>query len=307
MFIAIILILILSAAAGLFAAYHKVFYSSRRSDDETRLPLIIANKKYHDEIQRQAEILAQIPCEWVETRSRDGLRLVGRYYHHDSAAPLCICFHGYRGSAVRDFSVMGQVLQHDGNNVILVDERAHWRSGGHTITYGVKERYDVLSWVEYANERFGADVPIFLFGISMGAGTVLMASGLDLPDNVRGICADCPFSSPKDVICHVSDKIGLNPSLTWPVIRLSALVYGRLNLSKKITAANAVKHTEKPILIIHGESDNFVPAAMSEVIADANPAKVERCTFPGAEHGLSYFVDPDRYLTVVRDFMKRHM
>ena len=37
---------------------------------------------------------------------------------------------------------------------------------------------------------------IFLCGISMGCATTLMAAGLDLPDNVKGIIADCGFTSP---------------------------------------------------------------------------------------------------------------
>ena len=99
---------------------------------------------------------------------------------------------------------MGQFLQNEGYNVLLAEQRAHFRSGGHTITYGIRERRDVLSWVTYANSRFGTDRPIYLFGISMGAATVVMAADLDLPDNVRLICADCPYSSPKDIICHVA-------------------------------------------------------------------------------------------------------
>ncbi len=304
--IIIIIILILAALGGLFAAYYKVFYSPHKGDDEINMPVVNGIKPYYDEILRQTKQLSQIPCQHVFTRSFDGLRLSGRYYRRSENAPLCICFHGYRGSALHDFSVMGQFLLNEGYNVLLVDERAHFKSGGHTITYGVRERRDVLSWVDYAGRRFGSDTPVYLFGISMGAATVLMSSELELPDNVRAICADCPYSSPKDIICHVAEKTHTNPKIAWPVVWLSGLIYGRLNLNGSVTAAKAVKNTTKPVLLIHGEADDFVPAEMSEEIRQANPGRVERYTFPGADHGLSYFADPDRYISILRDFLRRN-
>ena len=168
------------------------------------------------------------------------------------------------------------------------------------------ERRDVLSWIKYANERFGSDKPIYLFGISMGATTVVMASGLNLPDNVKMICADCPFSSPRDIIYYVAKRWYKFPNLLWALIRASALVYGHLIIPRNITAANAVKNTNKPILLIHGEADYFVPKEMSEKIKQSNPDCVELHTFPGAYHGVSYFADPERYISIVRDFIERH-
>jgi len=305
-FAIILIILLIAALAGLFYVYQKAFYSPYRGEDEIKAKSFLKDENLFKEIIRQATRLSEIPCQRVYTRSYDGLRLSGRYYRRGEDAPLCICFHGYRGSPMRDFSVMGQFLQNEGYNVLIPEHRAHFRSGGHTITYGIRERRDVLSWVEYANRRFGKEKPIYLFGISMGAATVLMSTALELPDNVRLICADCPYSSPKDIILHVAKWSVPNPKLAWPPIFLSAAIYGHLIIRKNITAANAVKNTDKPILIIHGEADEFVPAAMSKEVYDANPAKVEYATFPGAVHGVSYFSDPERYIATVRDFIKRH-
>lgn len=303
--IIIITIVLIAVLAALYAVYYKVFYSPHRSYREIDDAEVSDDQSIRDTIRCSAVALSQREYEAVTTRAYDGVTLSGRYLHHRDGAPLCICFHGYRGSAVRDFSMMGPFLYEEGYNVLLVDERAHGRSGGHTITYGVRERRDVLSWVGYASNRFGADMPIYLFGISMGAATVLMASGLKLPDNVRAIAADCPYSSPKDVILYVCGRIGLNPALCWPLIRASARLYGRFNVNA-VTAEEAVKRTTKPILIIHGEDDTYVPAPMSEQVYRANPVMIERHTFPKAEHGLSYFFGTDRYQEIVRDFLRRH-
>ena len=133
-----------------------------------------------------------------------------------------------------------------------------------------------------------------------------MASGLDLPENVRAICADCPFNSPKEIICHVSDRIGMNSKWAWPVIRLSARVIGCFNINAA-SAEEAVKKTKTPILIIRGEEDYFVPMRMSRRVYEANPQMVEYHTFPKADHAMSYMVDPVRYTKIVEAFLEKHL
>ena len=302
----VLAVLFVAVMVGLFVPYYMVFFSPHRNADEIEREPFLDDMEMFNGITEQAKTLAEIPCSRVQTTSYDGLKLSGRYYHQSDDAPLCICFHGYRSSAVFDFSIMGQFLQGEGYNVLLPDHRAHFGSGGHTIAFDIRERRDVLSWIAYANGRFGADKPIYLFGISMGASTVVMASGLALPDNVRLICADCPYSSPRDIICYVTKRWYKCPRLLRALIRMSALVYGHLIMPRDVTAANAVRNTKKPILLIHGEADCFVPNEMSEEIRLANPACVERHTFPDAVHGVSYCYDPDRYIAILRDFISRN-
>ncbi|MBQ3331066.1 MAG: alpha/beta hydrolase [Ruminococcus sp.] len=301
----IVTVVILLILAGLFAAYHKTFYSPTKDMSETENTAYIAKLAEGHNIDQRISELNSLPCELITIRSYDGLRLSARYFEGESDKPLCICFHGYRGSAVRDFSGIGLHLIREGYNVLIVDERAHWRSQGHTICFGIKERYDVVSWVKFAQKHFEKDKSIFLFGISMGGGTVLMASGQQLPSNVKGIVADCPFNSPKDIIKHVCRMIKLNPELCWPAVWLSALIYGRLRINAT-TAAREVKKTRTPIVIIHGEGDDFVPMSMSKEVRDANPSMVEMHTIPRAGHGMSFFEDTDRYIGIVEEFIHRY-
>lgn len=309
MLIALLIIigaLLIALTVVLLWAHHKAFGPMPKNSSEINLALPGASKQFRDDVIARALALAEKPCEFVKTRARDGITLCARYYHNADGAPLAICFHGYHGSSIRDFAMMAPMLEECGYNILLVDERAHWRSGGRTITYGIKESRDVLSWIRYANSRFGGDTPIYLFGISLGGGTVLMAADLDLPQNVRAISADCPFNSPKEIICYVCDRyVGLPTKLMWPFVWLSALVIGHFRINST-SAVKAVAQAKLPILIIHGEADDFVPMEMSQKIRDANPAVVERHTFPDAEHGLSYMSDPARYRKIVTEFLKKH-
>ena len=192
-----------------------------------------------------------------------------RYYHVRDGAPLQIQFHGYRGAALRDFCGGNKLARESGQNTLVVDQRAHGKSGGNTITFGIRERLDCLSWVKYANQRFSSGTPIFLSGVSMGATTVLMASELKLPANVMGIIADCPYSSPEVIIRKVCrEDMHLPPALTMPLIRLGARLFGHFVLNES-SAVQAVGNKNIPILLLHGEDDRFVPCDMSREIFDA--------------------------------------
>lgn len=138
----------------------------------------------------------------------------------------------------------------------------------------------------------------------MGAATVLMASALDLPENVRGIVADCPYTNAKDIICSVAQGMVIPAAWLYPFARLSAKIFGHADLAQA-DALSAVRYARLPILLIHGEDDRFVPCDMSRAIAAANPEKIEFHTFPGAGHGLSCLADMPRYKALVKAFAAR--
>ena len=289
---------------GAYYAYRLAFYSTMK--DREKIPEIKGEQyEVHKSAMRDLfRSLQSKPCEFVTVQSNDGLTLSGRYYHIADGAPLAIGFHGYKSCWLTDFCGGADIAFRMGQNVLLVDERAHGRSQGRSITFGIKERQDLLCWVNFALERFGADTKILLYGVSMGATTVLMASGLELPQNVKGIVADCPYSAPLDIILEVGRQTGYPVKLIRPFVILGAKIFGGFDV-RETSAEEAVKHSKVPILIIHGEDDNFVPAAMSEAIAKANPEMVTHYVFPGADHALSYMVDTPRYQMLVRQFMEK--
>lgn len=287
-----------------YAAYRKAFYVS--PDRAENLHALPPGEQFEEQAQRMHEMIdaiARVPCERVTIHSRDGLRLTARYYPGEPGAPLDIEFHGYRSMAQRDFSGGIRIGRGLGHGVLLVDQRAHGQSEGRVITFGVKERFDCLSWAEYAAKRFGPDTKIFLIGVSMGAATVLMASNLPLPANVAGIIADCPYSAPDRIIKKVCRDMGLPPALAYPFAALGARLFGHFSPGDA-SALTAVRHARVPVLLLHGEDDRFVPVEMSFEIRDACLAPVTLLTFPGAGHGLSYLQDTARYEQAVKDFMR---
>ena len=302
-----VLIIILCCAALFisFGIYLYAFYSpNRKQNDDFAVSTSLPTQAMKAESDRLIRRLQALPYESVSIRSYDGLTLHGRYYHSASGHPLAILVHGYRGTPTRDFCGGADSCLSMGYNVLLIEQRAHCSSQGHTITFGVKERRDCAAWAEYAAARFGPEQKIVLVGISMGAASVLMASALELPSNIKGIIADCPYTSPAAIIKRVTKRFGFPLPIVWPFVVIAARLFGRFSMTAA-DSAEAVKKTRVPILLVHGEDDHLVPCEMSRQIAAANPAMIELHTFPGAWHGISYLFDTARYNELIRSFCDR--
>lgn len=298
----LLICLLILLAAVFYYLYYETFYSPHKDQGE-KLSIHPGSVYYpfRDRITESFQVLSSFSYEDCFTKSFDGLLLHARYLKGTPGMPLVICCHGYRSAAFKDFCGGGPVLHEKGFSLLLIDERAHGQSEGHTISFGVNERQDVLSWISYVNEHCGAETGIFLYGISMGAATVLMASELSLPENVKGILADCGYSSPQAIIRKVCTDRHV-PVAMAPLIFLSAKVFGHFDPAAS-EAVKAVRRSPVPIVILHGLSDDFVPHFMGDEIKNSAPEKISLYKFPDAGHALCFMVDTERYIGIVDSFI----
>ncbi len=290
----------------LFLIYLAVFYSPHKNqNNEYNIP---KGEQYESRVKQMRDIVDNFKpykYEEVEITSSSKLKLYGKYYHKKDGAPVVICLHGYRANSTRDFSGIALTFFKHDLNVLIVDQRAHGKSQGHTITFGIKEKYDCLDWIKYVNNRF-FNPKILICGISMGAFTALTSISLNLPSNVKGVFVDCPYSTPKDIICKVCKDLKVSPKLVYPFIYLSALIFGRFNLNET-SAIQAVKNAKIPIAIIHGKDDRLVPCDMSKLIWQSNKDYIERHEFENAGHGISYVINEVRYNQIVTDYLNKYI
>lgn len=307
----VVLIIIFSLIAltlsAAFVCFMLTFYSGKRKplpEGEYDFPTGKIYEEFHGDIMRWQDSLRGMSAERVETVSYDGLTLRGKYYEYKKGAPLEIMFHGYKGNAFRDLCGAVERCFKLGRNALIVDQRAHGESEGHVITFGYKERFDCLTWIKFAAERFGKDQKILITGISMGASTVLMAAGEDLPENVVSVLADCPFSSTKGIICKVMQDMHLPSKLFYPFVRLGAILFGGFD-PNKCEPIEAVKRCKIPIIFIHGDSDDYVPCHMSQKMYEICPTEKAIFVAKGAGHGLAFLKDADGYYRAVREFDKK--
>lgn len=255
-------------------------------------------------VARVYKEVSKLPTETVTVKSYDGLQLTGHLYKSENQRRVVIAMHGWRSSWELDFGSAVEFYKSLGCTVIYADQRGQNYSDGEYIGFGILERYDCESWVEYASARFGKDVPIYLLGVSMGASTVLMATGLELSEQVKGVIADCGFTSPKEIWHHVvNNNLRLNSKLSYPLINRIVKRVASFD-GDEYSTLDAMEVNTRPILFIHGSDDNFVPLKMSVDNYLACKAPKDLLIVPGAGHGMSYLTDKGAYERAVKRFFR---
>ena len=241
----------------------------------------------------------------VSIVSRDGLKLNGRVYPCENPKRIVLAMHGWRSSWDIDFGSSIDFLHEQGCIMVYPDQRGQNGSEGEYIGFGVLERFDCIDWLNYITETFGTELPIYLLGVSMGASTVLMASGQRLPDCVKGIIADCGFTCPRAILKHVLNKnVKVGANLTYSIANL--MIKRKANFGgDDYSTIDALSHNEKPVLFVHGTADTFVPVEMTFENYLACKAPKEMFIVPGAGHGMSYLTATKGYQNKTIEFFSK--
>jgi fermentation-respiration switch protein FrsA (DUF1100 family) len=294
-----LLLLILLASLVCFL---RLFYSGRRKQEEYPTPAGAIYDPFRERMIGWIREARALSPRDVEICSHDGLRLRGQYYEYDKNAPIEILFHGYRGTAKGDLSGGVYRCHRLGHSALIVNHRAAAESEGHIITFGERERLDVLAWVEFVLQTINPDARIILTGISMGAATVMLAAAEELPQNVIGVLADCGYTSTREIVCKVMREMHLSPAIFWPLARLGAILYGRFDPNAH-APIEAMAKCRLPVIFFHGDTDAFVPAEMSVRNYEACASDKKRLVLtPGAGHGLCFPVDEEGYIAALAEF-----
>jgi fermentation-respiration switch protein FrsA (DUF1100 family) len=264
--------------------------------------------KYFPQLAEGVERFNAHQKERVSIKSFDGLNLIANYIPcPQKSDKYVVLMHGYYSCGKIDFGVAVDYNLELGFNVLIPDQRSNGESEGKYIGFGILERYDCKAWCEYLVNRFGDNIQIVLGGVSMGATTVLMASGLDLPEQVKCIYADSGFTSPLAELGHIQKELLHLPA--------SLMVFGAdivckwlagYNI-KELTTADALRKTRKPILFIHGKRDKLVPYRFSvENYEDCNSDK-ELFLVEEGMHCTSFFADNKGYKKKVKEFIETYV
>lgn len=297
----VLIILVVLIIAALIWAFKTAFMRS-----DVRLVSFESGPlaQYKNVFKESLEFIDGLKSERVYTISFDGLRLAGSYYNNNSDTTILL-FHGYRSDGRFDFACAVKYYIEMGLNVLVVDQRANGESGGKLITFGIKERRDAVSWAEFINKKY-APQNVFLSGVSMGATTVMMAANLELPQNVKGIIADCGFTAAPDIIKKVAlQAFKINATPILPFLNAMCKLFGDFSLYET-TTVKALSESDIPIFFIHGKKDGFVPCEMTEISHNAARAEKYICLVEEADHGISFLVDTDNIQRQIAEFVSAH-
>lgn len=304
--VGILLFAVLLVACSVFVSeylFKIIIYRQKKSSSQKDIDAVASWYRHYPIAKEGRRWLEGMPYINVYIKSFDGLRLYGALLENYSDK-IVICVHGFTGSGKKDFASLAQAYYKNGYNVLLVDNRAHGQSEGKYVGFGVLDRLDLRNWVKYVINRFGSNVQIFLHGISMGAATVLMASSI-VPKNVRGIIADCGFTSVYEIFEYVLKRDYHLPK--FPIIYLTNIMskiragYGY----KDVNTTAEIARSDIPILFIHGENDEFVPLWMTMKNYSHCKAYKELFIVRESEHAESHYIDKKGYERRILTFIEK--
>lgn len=170
-----------------------------------------------------------------------------------------------------------------GFDILLPDARGHGESEGDYIGYGWHDRLDYVDWIHLLIEEYGTE-NIILHGNSMGAATVLMTSGEELPEEVKGIIADSSYSTIKDELAHQLQHLYGLPA--FPLLEVTSVI-SKTRAGYMLGEGSATQQVKKntlPLLIIHGEDDDLVPTDMAHEIYNEAGGEKELWLVPETGH-----------------------
>ena len=313
----------LMAAAGLFGLYvsglgatvytNAVIRSSkhpdRNYDEEEQKEYIVPTERSSE--YRRAAYNYNIwwntrDTEKVEIMSADGLRLRGgilRAAPEKAVGRFAIVVHGHICCAGEE-GFISKMFHDMGYDVLAVDQRAHGKSDGDTITMGRMEASDVVEWTRFVSDRF-PDEKIVLYGASMGGNSVLRTSDRNLPKQVVCIVDDCGY-------CCADDAVMMSIKHDHPGLLLKGAIIAAYSVAYRIMQGASIRKTDAcgpvsrarvPILFIHGAEDSVVDCSDSRRLYGLHPGKKKLLIFDGAKHNCSYFSDRNRYTREVTGFI----
>lgn len=297
-----ILLLVVVYFAIVIHLYKKTFTNTKV---ERQGIAINENSPYYafkEHIVKYKQMFLDFKKEEVSVISNDNLTLKGYFVENKIKDKVVIIFHGFKSKASGDFALSYDYYQL-GYSLLIVDQRAHGTSEGKYIGMGILERYDALKWIDFVLDKYGENTSILLSGTSMGAATVMMASELIKTPQVKGIVADCGFSSCFEEIRHCLKKVPYFPVM--PTINLCSKIFAKYDM-KKVTAEKSLANSNIPILLVHGEKDDFVPSYNSKRCYEASKSEIKECLLiKDAFHAASYVLATDEYDKKVKSFLEK--
>ena len=304
------IILIIAAAAVLFAfgaafcMFHYAFGANRKLigkvfRDREQDPAPLVRMRF-----RTREYFDALPYETLFLKANDGVRLAARFFPNGGTKKVAIICHGWHSYPWWDFGKSFDILYDAGYAVLAIFQRAQGESEGKYLTYGAKESEDLLGWIDLLVNRYGEGLSIAIMGVSMGAATVLCATGKQLPAQVKCAVSDCAFTSAKDQFYSASKgKYPISRTLGQPIAeRIAHMKY------RDASPVDAVKRSKTPTLFIHGDADDFVPFSMMQKLYDACAAQEKaKWASPGAVHAEAAMQNPEEYAAHVLPWLKAHL
>ena len=256
---------------------------------------------YREQLKKAITEAKQIEHSTVTIKSRDNLQLFGRYYDQGANTTMLLV-HGFQSNSFNNFSSQLKHYLSLGLNVLMIDQRAHGLSKGHFTTAGGKEQYDLIDWIAWLDEN-SVCKNIFIYGISMGATTIGLASDKIKNPKVKGLIMEAGFTSfYEEMSLSMGNMFMKQAALNY--MRLCAKHWLKVNIKQRTPESLAA--TAIPVLFLHGTED-------AEVLMSHTEENFRACASPktlfiveGAGHTMCHLVGGDAVENKIEEFIKKY-
>lgn len=245
----------------------------------------------NSELAKEFELVT-IPCA-------DGVRLGALYGVEKASLSTVLLFHGY---AAEKTSLLdhARAFRRLGYSVLLVDFRGSGASSEAYTTIGYIEGKDVAAAVAYAKSR-QPESRLVLYGISMGAATVLRAVFAEdvHPD---AIILESVFDTLLNTTQNRFESMGL-PAFPGPQLLVA---WGSVQFRFNGFAHNPTHYAASvkcPVLFLHGTADRRARLADARRVFEAVPGHKYFVEFTGGHHESYLRSFPDEWMRAVTDFL----
>ncbi|MDD6005407.1 MAG: alpha/beta hydrolase [Firmicutes bacterium] len=277
--------------------FNKLFKTNREYEDKDTLDMLpseYAKDMYREHIVDDINWFKASKTEKIQIKSFDGLMLDGIKVINHETDKMIMMFHGYNTDR---YALLRQakIFADRGYNLLMVDQRGFGHSDGRYTTFGFKESLDVVSWMKRVVDE-NPQAVIGLYGVSLGASTVMKALGYKLYDNLKFAIADSGYSSLEDILKYRLKTDIINPAISVKVKKVLGFDV------KEVDCVKALSLNETPLLIIHGEDDRIVPSSMAKELYDANSGYKKICILNTSDHAYGCYLE--EFTKAIDEFLK---
>ena len=244
--------------------------------------------------------------EYIEYES--DLGMFPAYLTSEGETGVVIFVHGFRGAFERDFTAMLRApdFENLGYRSMIIsyrnDANAPKDPSG-LYQYGVTEWIDLDNAIKYVEQNINPD-RIVLWGTSGGGGPVTswLQNNPD-SDRVDGIIFEAPvISFWESVEVNGKARYPFIPELFFPYIKLFTEVRYGVDFDT-MDFRDALVKSEVPVLLFHGDDDEWVPVDMSDYIAENRRTNFTYIRMSNVGHVTSWNADPVRYIFEITKFL----
>ena len=237
--------------------------------------------------------------EEVEFASRDDdITLGGWYLPGENDKPTIIFVHGIGSTrSGNNMVAFASKMVDRGYNILMFDMRGHGTSGGDRVSGGYYEQQDVLGAYDYLIARGISSDSIGLLGVSMGAGTGILAAAQE--PGIKALVADSTYAKVSNLLSNEASRKTKIPKTITPVfiptVTLMAKLFYGISIGS-LVPEDAVHDLDYPILVIHGMADSRIDYSHGERVYNEAKANSDIWLIPDVDHVDAFLDYPEEYV-----------